>query len=360
MSVYFVTGKLGSGKTLIAVGKIQDKIVSGCKVASNLDLKLWNLPRVGRMAKSPRVMRIPDKPSINDLLIIGRGNDTYDENKNGLLVLDECGTWFNSRSWGDKSRQDVIDWFLHARKLGWDIIFLVQDISIVDKQARLALAEHVVYCRRLDRVTIPFIGQLFSFVTGNKIPLPKVHLGIVKYGDSQSAIVVDRWIYTGRDLYTAYDTKQAFSDSYPHDVFSYLPPYLTHGQFSVKRSFKNIMRLTRIYFRKLNRLFLMISFLALGVASGMFWYSHHHSGQTTTDASGRAGALPVASGKPLPRLFISSFSQFGGDFAYQLTDVKQNVYNPSDLIAQGYEITVFSPCRLVIRRGKYIQVVTCN
>nr|WP_250114634.1 zonular occludens toxin domain-containing protein [Escherichia coli] len=27
---------------------------------------------------------------------------------------------------GDKDRQPVIDWFLHARKLGWDIIFLIQ------------------------------------------------------------------------------------------------------------------------------------------------------------------------------------------------------------------------------------------
>ena len=30
MAVYFVTGKLGSGKTLVSVGKIQDKIVAGC------------------------------------------------------------------------------------------------------------------------------------------------------------------------------------------------------------------------------------------------------------------------------------------------------------------------------------------
>lgn len=357
MAVYFVTGKLGSGKTLIAVGKIQDKIVSGCKVASNLDLKLWNLPRVGRMAKTPNVMRIPDKPDIDDLLMLSRGNDSYDENKNGLLVLDECGTWFNSRSWGDKSRQPVIDWFLHARKLGWDIIFLVQDISIVDKQARLALAEHVVYCRRLDRITIPFVGALFSMVTGNKIPLPKVHMGIVKYGDSQNAIVVDRWIYTGRDLYTSYDTKQAFSDSYPHGVFTYIPPYLTHGQFAVKWSFKNIMRLTKVYFKRTNRLFIMLSFLALGVSAGMFWQSNHHDKQASVTVSQR---VKNASGKTLPELFISSFSQYGGEFSYQLSDGKQGLYNPSDLIANGYEITVFSPCRIVIKRDSYLQVVTCK
>lgn len=46
------------------------------------------------------MIRLPDKPSLNDLLAIGVGNTSYDESRNGLLVLDECGTWFNSRSWG--------------------------------------------------------------------------------------------------------------------------------------------------------------------------------------------------------------------------------------------------------------------
>ncbi len=119
-----------------------------------------------------------------DLNAIGRGNKTYDEKLNGLLVLDECGTWLNTRSWNDKSRQPVLDWFLHARKLGWDIIFLVQNISLVDKQAREALAEHVVYCRRLDRFAIPLIGSLLSIIFGAKISAPKIHLGIVKYGDN--------------------------------------------------------------------------------------------------------------------------------------------------------------------------------
>ena len=72
----------------------------------NCIICLW----LGVMRKT-RVIRIPDKPSLNDLLVIGTGNTSYDESRNGLLVLDECGTWFNSRSWGDKDRQPVIDWF---------------------------------------------------------------------------------------------------------------------------------------------------------------------------------------------------------------------------------------------------------
>ncbi|WP_369596491.1 zonular occludens toxin domain-containing protein, partial [Salmonella enterica] len=160
-----------------------------------------------------------------------------------LLVLDECGTWFNSRSWGDKDRQPVIDWFLHARKLGWDIIFLIQDVSIMDKQARLALAEHVVYCRRSDKLNIPFIGSIMNLLSGTRFSLPKIHFGIVKYGDNVNSITVDKWIYTGKSLYSAYNTKQAFTDNYPHGAYSYIPPFITHGQFSVNRGFKYYMRL---------------------------------------------------------------------------------------------------------------------
>ncbi|MFK4136821.1 zonular occludens toxin domain-containing protein, partial [Pseudomonas luteola] len=37
MAVYFVTGKLGSGKSLVAVGKIRDYMIAGRRVATNLD-----------------------------------------------------------------------------------------------------------------------------------------------------------------------------------------------------------------------------------------------------------------------------------------------------------------------------------
>ncbi|HAK7671300.1 TPA: hypothetical protein H2U99_003283, partial [Salmonella enterica] len=134
-------------------------------------------------------------------------------------------------------------------------------------------------------------------------------------------------------------------------------PYLTHGQFAVKWSFKNIMRLTKVYFKRTNRLFIMLSFLALGVSAGMFWQSNHHDKQASVTVSQR---VKNASGKTLPELFISSFSQYGGEFSYQLSDGKQGLYNPSDLIANGYEITVFSPCRIVIKRDSYLQVVTCK
>lgn len=262
MAVYFVTGKLGSGKTLAAVGKIRDALLKGLPVATNLDLKLHKL--LGTKSKKCRVYRLPDKPTVDDMRAIGIGNTTYDETKNGLIVLDECGTWFNARDWQDKDRRPLIDWLLHARKLGWDIIFIIQDISMIDKQARKAVAEFVVYCRRLDRIKVPILDRIYKAIFDKELPKAKVHMGIVKYGDQPTSLTVDRWWYMGRDLYPAYDTKQIFSDSYPHGIYQVLPPYYTHGRYAKKRNLRFYMRLTKIYFRRFSR----VGMLTMGIVAG--------------------------------------------------------------------------------------------
>ena len=108
MAVYVVQGKLGTGKTKYAVGKLQEALRQGRRVATNLDLFMEHL--VGPMNRSI-VMRLPDKPSADDLMALGHGNpDSYDEERNGVLVLDELGSWLNSRQFQDKSRQALIDW----------------------------------------------------------------------------------------------------------------------------------------------------------------------------------------------------------------------------------------------------------
>ena len=201
MSVYFVTGRLGAGKTLCAVDKIREYLSAGRRVATNLDLNLEHLMPADSRAT---VVRIPDRPRVEDLNGLGQGCEEggHSEERFGLLVLDECLTWLNSRSWNDKGRLQVLDWFLHARKLRWDIIFLLQNIEAVDGQLRDSLCEHFVQCRRLDKL------KLFKV-----IQLPRIHHATVYYGTNASnGVYVDRWVYRGSDLFEAYDTEQRFKD----------------------------------------------------------------------------------------------------------------------------------------------------
>lgn len=227
MAIYAITGKLGSGKSLVTVGRIREYLLKKRKVATNLDLHLEKLinPRF-----KTGYIRLPDVPSISDLQLLGKAHNTVDESQNGLLVLDECGVFFNSREWGDKGRQAVISWLLHSRKLGWDVILIVQDLSIIDKQIRSSLVEHVGICKRLDRIGIPIIGSFLSMF-GFSPRLPRMHLCTVKYGTEQHSLVVDRWIYRGTTLQDGYDTLQIFSAMNDISIHSVLPPWLSHGRY---------------------------------------------------------------------------------------------------------------------------------
>lgn len=207
MPVYFVTGKLGSGKTLSMVGRMRDYLNAGRGVVSNIDIDIRKLCKE-RPALMP--IRLPDKPTVEDLLKLGAAHRTCREELNGGIFLDECGTWLNSRAWGDKGRARLIDFLLHTRKLGWDVFFIIQSAAMMDKQIRDALCEYHVTCRRLDRLKIPFFGkfvQLLSFgrLKGN---LPKLHVATVHYGIGPAAFLSEVWRYLGRDLYDAYTSSQ--------------------------------------------------------------------------------------------------------------------------------------------------------
>jgi hypothetical protein len=286
--IYFFTGKLGAGKTLVSVGKIKEYLVKGKPVATNLDLHLDKL--IGKDSKKCRVVRLPDHPQASDLKLLGKSYiGPYDENKFGLIVLDECGTWFNSRTWNDKARQEVIDTLLHIRKNRWDVIFLIQDISMVDKQAREGTAELVGFCRRLDRLTVPLIGPLVQVLTGIKITLPRMHLCIVKYGYSMNSIVVERFVYKGTELYKGYDTEQEIVHNQPfargiikngaEGAFSYLPPWYYRGRHRFRKTVGNYMNLTKIVARKYNRVACFIGGVAFSMLSlvGVFAYNYDFS-----------------------------------------------------------------------------------
>jgi len=264
MAVHFVTGKLGGGKSLVSVGRIQDYLLAGKKVATNLDINLEHLLPSGFKLKSP-VYRIPDKPIIDDLISIGKGTESRRDDDFGLLVLDELGTWLNSRNYQkDSGRQAVIDWFLHARKYGWDVILIVQDPDLLDKQVRISLGEHICICRRTDRIPIPFLGFLLKTFIGWQPKLPRIHVGSVFYGSGSGAIKVDTWVYRGNSLFKCYDTAQVFTDS-PNRVSQYLPPQYLKPLNSAKKNIRFYMRLTKIYFKRFRIPFVFLSGLSLNM-----------------------------------------------------------------------------------------------
>jgi hypothetical protein len=375
MAVYVVTGKLGGGKSLLSVKRIRDKLLDGLPVATNLDLNLEQL--VSPFSKTTRVMRIPDKPTIDDLNTIGKGNLSYDEELNGLLVLDECGTWFNSRNWNDKTRKPVNDWFLHARKLGWDVILIIQDVKLLDSQAREAIAEHTVFCKRLDRLTVPFISPLAKLITGKPLTMPKLHVARVVYGISHDDFVVDRWAARGNGLYKAYDTKQAFLDEYPHGTHSLLPPYYTHGWKMAEKNWRYYMRLTRIFWKRFRSPIALGAGMLIGtsVAVAAVFAVHYDPNARPPEVDQEETVTSVPELAPDPILdqlavdgAISGSWVTNSHIAYSLryyggSDAEGNpqyVYlNTRDLETKGYTISPENECSLVVERHGQSVPVYC-
>ena len=56
--------------------------------------------------------------------------------KQTLVIIDECQTIFNSRSWNTKGRSDWISMFTQHRKFGFEFLLISQDKVFVDKQIR--------------------------------------------------------------------------------------------------------------------------------------------------------------------------------------------------------------------------------
>lgn len=226
---YVLQGKKGNGKGIVALRMIERYLQEGKPVATNMNLFLEHLlPPESKTF----VYRLPDQPTSADMEALGTNPTGGDEAKNGLIVLDECASWLNSREYKDKERHKLIDWFLHSRKHGWDVVYIIQSINMLDKQFRDGFAEHLITAQRLDRLPIPIIGGLVSLF-GFASRMPRVHVGTVRYGTMSNAPVVERIYARGKRFWKAYDTLQRFSNANEYQALSCtLPAYHVYGRYN--------------------------------------------------------------------------------------------------------------------------------
>jgi Zonular occludens toxin (Zot) len=345
MSVFFLTGTLGAGKTLASVSMIKKRLQKGLKVATNLDL---NLDKLLPAKSQTSYIRIPDKPTIEAFDAIGRGSDDVDESTYGLLVLDELGTWLNSRSWNDKKRQPVLDWFLHARKLGWDILFIVQDIELIDKQARDALCEFLVIARRMDKM--PFL-QMF---------MPKMHLATVYYGNTKQAPKTDRWFYRGTDFYDAYDTRQVFSPNYEHGTFSTLSNWhnIARYQTDAPSKFNFIQTLRE---NLLGYVAGIITAAAVSAAATGFGNEEIATDESTMPEQSRPELAKLPAPDSISKVQkLGEISIVGRVGLTHIFQTKMGQQTSADLVGMGFSVMYLRPCLGRVGHNDVYSDVTCS
>lgn len=230
MTDFAVTGKKRSGKGLFCTGLIRDALLAGRPVATNMDI--YPELMLPATCKS-NLFRLPDCPTVQDFEAIGSGNPEVDDEKNGIIILDETSKFFNSRDYADKARQPMLDWLIHSGKLGWDVYYQMQGLIQVDKQLRETQVEYHVAVKNTSKWRIPFISWLASLF-GIKLTFPKMHLGIYRQGVQHDSLLIDRKWYRAKDLYNAYDTRQVFLErGHPAacGLHTVLSPWMTRGRY---------------------------------------------------------------------------------------------------------------------------------
>lgn len=195
-----VYGETGEGKSSFCVSEMKDYLRRGLRVATNIEVNLSILlPPWSRATYT----LLPQLPTFADLDEIGRGTDSKDPAKFGLLVLDEAPSFLDAREWNDKGRKPMVEWCRHARKRGWRLVFISQHPDLIDKQVRKSSFPLVAQCRRLDHVKVPLLP----------IRMPHVHLAVFRYGRGMNPLVVKRSFFLVSSIQDAYDTNQEFFET---------------------------------------------------------------------------------------------------------------------------------------------------
>lgn len=216
---FLLAGKRGSGKTLGAIDWASMYLKEGRTVATNLDLFVEYLVPA---YNTTRFFRLPDWPSAEDLANLPLGNPgirmvngqpeiipgEFNEENNGLLLLDEVGNFLNSREWKGNGRQELINWLSQSRKFGWDLGVMAQHARMIDAQVREAFIEIQGTVRRLDKMSVPLVSPVWKYFTGKRLKMPKVHFVALKYGFAADAPVAERRYWMVGDRYKAYNTLQ--------------------------------------------------------------------------------------------------------------------------------------------------------
>ena len=257
MAGWLVQGVRGEGKSLYAVHRIKDYLTKGRMVATNLDIFIDELVDDDNSAIA---FRLPDKPRIDHFDMLP---DAYDikhkgDDKNGLIVLDEMALWFNSRTWKDEGRQEIINWLLLSRKRHWDLILLVQDHTMIDKQIKTTLCDYLVQASRTDRQKIPFFSKVLDFFYIDSY-MPKIHVYDIYYGFSALDAPVEVVKILGHDVYDGYDTNQIFGDGTEllgtdiidmRALYTYLPACYLSGRYYISKHEDQIDQIDNILEKK--------------------------------------------------------------------------------------------------------------
>lgn len=168
MTIELYTGFVGSGKTYAATKNgvtIADAPLGKRWVIANFPIKpkktLFSKYRKKKFVE-PRWMYKNNTELTPDFLIKESLERGWNKKEGSCLVIfDEAGIPFNSRSWNSPDRLQWIEFLSQSRKFGYDFIFITQHRDMMDKQIR-KLCEYEVQHKRLNNMFAFKLLNLFK------------------------------------------------------------------------------------------------------------------------------------------------------------------------------------------------------
>jgi len=247
---YFVSGTRGSGKGVYSVKMMVDTLKNSAPVATNIDLYLEHLPF---MLSEPLVTRLSDIPTSQELFALGPAYDMTDgikPEKEGVIVLDEISLFLGTNK--SKDFPELMRFFMLSRKLGWNLVFILQSKDQANDTFYKSLCNKLVICLDNSLFKIPYITKILDSI-GLAELFDRGHTAHIFKGRSELDDLDGTVDYSNIPYRKLYNTNQLFEDGreYINNAFidmraSYtlVPPYWTTKQKFIDYHQEQILKLS--------------------------------------------------------------------------------------------------------------------
>jgi hypothetical protein len=203
MSVEFITGKPGGGKSILGMRQIINELVSSNRyISTNLAIDVNSLRHYLHSKYNGQTFRVEHRlriltmqecsefwlyryrdidinPDLKVTIKVSRKSIEFDSDRRGknitvvdyegqgaiakggvLFVIDEIHTYFNARNW-QSTGEDALYYLSQHRKFGDDVICITQHTKQVETQFS-RLAEFFYFCRNTRKLKLPIFGGVFK------------------------------------------------------------------------------------------------------------------------------------------------------------------------------------------------------
>lgn len=210
MSIELYTGFVGSGKSYAATKNgvtIADAPLGKRWVIANFPIKpkkkMFARFRKKNKFNEPRwIYKKNEELTVDYLIKTSLENGWNKKESSCLVIFDEAGIPFNSRSWNKPDRLKWIEFLSQSRKFGYDFIFITQDRDMMDKQIR-KLCEYEVQHKRLNNMHVFKLLSLFKIT---------LFAGISFWNGMSKERGTLRMYFYRKKVADRYDTLRIFTD----------------------------------------------------------------------------------------------------------------------------------------------------